>query len=234
VNAERAGDEAGPDVGFVLAWIERAAKAVARDKDRLTDLDRVIGDGDHGANLHRGFTAVLAALEAKPPQNPGAALVQVGTTLISSVGGASGPLYGTLFRRTGKALGEAETVSPQELAAALAAGLEGLRKLGGANVGDKTMVDVLTPAIDALNEALAQTPADDASAAGAFASAADAAEAAALATIPLRAHKGRASYLGERSEGHEDPGSASAALLWRALAETAAGTAPGTEEAPLG
>jgi dihydroxyacetone kinase-like protein len=230
VSAEHAGDEAGLDVGFLLAWIERAARAVERDKDRLTGLDRVIGDGDHGANLHRGFTAVLAALAAKPPGNPGAALVQVGMTLISSVGGASGPLYGTLFRRTGKALGEAEKVSPQELAAALGAGLEGVRKLGGASVGDKTMVDVLTPAIDALNEA----PAGGASAASAFESAADAAEAAALATIPLRARKGRASYLGERSEGHEDPGSASAALLVRALAETAAGTATGNEAAPLG
>ena len=221
MSAEHAGDEAGLDVGFLLAWIERAAGAVARDRDRLTDLDAAIGDGDHGANLHRGFTAVLAALEAKPPQTPGAALVQVGMTLISSVGGASGPLYGTFFRRTGKALGDAETVSPQELAAAFAAGLEGLQKLGGASVGDKTMVDVLTPTIDTLNSALA----DGASTADAFERAAATAEAAAKATIPLRAHKGRASYLAERSEGHEDPGSASAALLWRALAETAADAA---------
>ena len=224
MSAEHAGDEAGLDVGFLLAWIERVARAVERDKDRLTDLDSAIGDGDHGANLHRGFTAVLAAQRAKPPQTPGAALVQVGSTLISSVGGASGPLYGTLFRRTGKALGEAETVSPKELAAALAAGLEGLQKLGGASVGDKTMVDVLTPAVEALNEALDEAPGGEASAASAFESAADAAEAAALATIPLRARKGRASYLGERSEGHEDPGSASSALLWRALADTAART----------
>ena len=245
MSAEHAGDAAGLDVGFLLAWIERAARAIERDKDRLTGLDRVIGDGDHGSNLNRGFTAVLAALEAKPPQYPGAVLVQVGTTLISSVGGASGPLYGTLFRRTGKALGEAETVSPKDLAAALAAGLEAVRKLGGASVGDKTMVDVLTPAIDALNEALAteaaQGPADDAStarnvsAAPAFESAADAAEAAVRATIPLRARKGRASYLGERSEGHEDPGAASSALLWRALADTAAEAAAGTRaDGPLG
>jgi phosphoenolpyruvate---glycerone phosphotransferase subunit DhaL len=159
---------------------------------------------------------VRAALEVKPPRTPGAALVQVGTTLISSVGGASGPLYGTLFRRMGKALGEAEKVGPQDLAAAFAAGLEGLRKLGGASVGDKTLVDVLAPAIEALNEALA----DGASAERAFDIAADAAEEAAQATIPLRARKGRASYLGERSEGHEDPGAASCALLWRALADT--------------
>ena len=221
MSAEHAGDEAGFDVGVLVAWIDRAAGAVARNKERLTDLDAAIGDGDHGTNLHRGFTAVRAALEAKPPQYPGAVLVQVGTTLISSVGGASGPLYGTLFRRMGKALGEAEKVSPQDLAAAFAAGLEGLQKLGGASVGDKTMVDVLTPTIDTLNAALA----DGASTADAFQRAADTAEAAAKATIPLRAHKGRASYLAERSEGHEDPGSASAALLWRALAETAADAA---------
>jgi len=127
-------------------------------------------------------------------------------------------LYGTVFRRTGKALGEAAKVSPQEFGAAFEAGLEAVRKLGGASVGDKTMVDVLTPTIEAFTSALA----DEASAGQAFARAADVAEAAALATIPLRARKGRASYLGERSEGHEDPGAASAALLWRALAETAA------------
>ena len=224
MSAEHAGDEAGFDVGVLLAWIDRAADAVERDKDRLTDLDAAIGDGDHGTNLNRGFTAVRATLAAKPPQYPGAALVQVGSTLISSVGGASGPLYGTLFRRMGKALGEAEKVGPQNLAAAFAAGLEGLRKLGGASVGDKTMVDVLTPAIAALDGALA----DGASAAHAFEIAADAAEAAARATIPLRARKGRASYLGERSEGHEDPGGASCALLWRALADTLAGDGAAT------
>jgi dihydroxyacetone kinase-like protein len=214
-----AGDEAGLDVDFVVAWIGRAADAVAADRDRLTRLDAAIGDGDHGTNLHRGFTAVRAAFEAKPPQTPGAALVQVGMTLISSVGGASGPLYGTVFRRTGKALGDAEKVSTSDLAAALAQGLAGVQKLGGANVGDKTMVDVFVPAIETLNARLA----DDASGEAALAAAADAAQAATRATIPLRARKGRASYLGERSEGHEDPGAASAALLWRALADTAAG-----------
>ena len=218
MSGERIGDEAGLDVVFVLAWIDRTALKVAANKDRLTDLDSAIGDGDHGTNLNRGFTAVRAALEAKPPLSPGAALVSVGATLISTVGGASGPLYGTFFRRTGKALGESEKVSAQELAEALAAGLEGLKKLGGANLGDKTMVDVLTPATEALTGALA----DGASAGHAFDAAAEAAEAAALATIPVRARKGRASYLGERSEGHEDPGAASAALLIRALAEAEA------------
>jgi dihydroxyacetone kinase-like protein len=220
-EAHVAGDEAGLDVGFFMAWIDRAAEAVAAEKDRLTRLDSAIGDSDHGTNLHRGFTAARAALQAKPPQYPGAALVQVGMTLISSVGGASGPLYGTVFRRTGKALGEAEKVSARDLAGALADGLAGVRKLGGASVGDKTMVDVFTPAIDVFTARLA----DDASTADALEAAADAADAAALATIPLRARKGRASYLGERSEGHEDPGAASAALLWRALADTAPGGA---------
>jgi dihydroxyacetone kinase-like protein len=205
------------DVVFFRAWIDRTAAAVATEKDRLTALDAAIGDGDHGANLDRGLTAVRESLDAKPPASPGALLTQVGSTLISKVGGASGPLYGTVFRRLGKALGEAETVSVPELAAAFQAGLEGLTKLGGASVGDKTMVDVFAPAVDALRAAAA----DGASADEALGLAADVAEAGARETIPRRARKGRASYLGERSEGHEDPGAASAALLWRALARTA-------------
>ena len=213
------------DREFFLAWIERTAEAVAVGKDRLTRLDAAIGDSDHGTNLDRGFTAVRAALEAKRPQTPGAVLVTVGMTLISSVGGASGPLYGTVFRRTGKALGDAETVSAQDLAAALTDGLEAVRKLGGASVGDKTMVDVFAPAVEALTAGLAEDPSADGALTAAFEAAADVAESAARATIPLRARKGRASYLGERSEGHEDPGAASSALLWRALADTAAETA---------
>jgi dihydroxyacetone kinase-like protein len=233
------------DVAFFRAWIERAADAIAAEKNRLTALDAAIGDGDHGTNLNRGFTAVRAALAAKPPTAPGALLTQVGMTLISSVGGASGPLYGTVFRRIGKALTEAEraadpgtdaaadgeagpdgaaaavtvtvAVSLTELAAAFQAGLEGLTRLGGAGVGDKTMVDAFAPAVDALRAAAdegAPTP-------EALGLAADVAEAGARETIPWRARKGRASYLGERSEGHEDPGAASAALIWRALAQTA-------------
>lgn len=205
------------DLRFFHAWIDRAADSVAAQRERLTALDAAIGDGDHGANLHRGFMAVRAALEAKPPASPGALLSQVGSTLISSVGGASGPLYGTVFRRLGKALGDAETVGVPDLAAAFEAGLEGLTKLGGASLGDKTMVDAFAPAVDALRAAAA----DGASPGAAFNQAADVAEAGARATIPRRARKGRASYLGERSEGHEDPGAASAALLWRALAQSA-------------
>ena len=205
------------DVEFFLGWIGRSAAAVAAEKDWLTELDAAIGDGDHGTNLSRGLTAVRTALEAQPPATPGAALTQVGMTLISTVGGASGPLYGTFFRRTGRALGDAASVDPAELAEAFQAGLDGLTKLGGAVLGDKTMVDVLIPAIDTLRTAAA----DGASAAEALSRAADVAEAEALETIPRRARKGRASYLGERSEGHEDPGAASAALLWRTLAQTA-------------
>ena len=205
------------DAGFFLGWISRAAGAVAAEKDRLTTLDAAIGDGDHGTNLSRGLTSVQAALEAEPPATPGATLTRVGMTLISSVGGASGPLYGTFFRRTGRALGEAESVDAAELAEAFQAGLDGLTKLGGAQPGDKTMVDVIAPAIDALRAAAA----DGTSTAEALARAADVAESGARETIPWRARKGRASYLGERSEGHEDPGAASAALLWRTLAQTA-------------
>lgn len=208
---------AAMDVGFFHSWIERAADAVAADKDRLTALDAAIGDGDHGANLDRGFAAVRQALAANPPETPGALLTRVGTTLISSVGGASGPLYGTVFRRMGKALGDAPAVGLGELAGAFEAGLEGLAKLGGASLGDKTMVDVFAPAVEALRAAAA----DGASVETALAQAADVAEAGARATIPRRARKGRASYLGERSEGHEDPGAASAALIWRALARGA-------------
>lgn len=207
------------DTGFFRDWIDLVAASVEAEKDRLTELDRVIGDGDHGTNLHRGFTAVRAALEAKQPETPGALAVLVGMTLISSVGGASGPLYGTVFRRMGKALGDsAPSVSVEALTAAFEAGVEGLRKLGGADEGDKTMVDAFVPALAALQAAVAR----DSSPTDALALAADAAEAGALATVPIRARKGRASYLAERSEGHQDPGAASTALIWRALADAAA------------
>jgi dihydroxyacetone kinase-like protein len=206
------------DLDFFLGWIGRAAEAVAAEKERLTALDAAIGDGDHGTNLSRGLTAVRAALDADPPATPGAALTRVGMTLISSVGGASGPLYGTYFRRTGRALGESASVDAAGLAEAFQAGLDGLVKLGGAAPGDKTMVDVIAPAIEALRAAAAE----GSSPAEALSAAADVAEQGARATIPWRARKGRASYLGERSEGHEDPGAASSALLWRTLAQTAA------------
>ncbi|WP_030644209.1 MULTISPECIES: dihydroxyacetone kinase subunit DhaL [Streptomyces] len=195
------------DAEFFRRWMATAAAAVSREAERLTALDSAIGDADHGSNLQRGFTAVTAVLEKEAPDTPGAVLTLAGRQLISTVGGASGPLYGTLLRRTGKALGDAAEVGEEELAAALRAGVEGVMTLGGAAPGDKTMIDALVPAVDALGTG--------------FGAARAAAEEGARATIPLQARKGRASYLGERSIGHQDPGATSSALLIAALAETA-------------
>ncbi|MEU7052032.1 dihydroxyacetone kinase subunit DhaL [Streptomyces eurythermus] len=198
------------DADFFRRWMTTAAASVDREAERLTALDSAIGDADHGSNLRRGFTAVATALEKETPGTPGGVLILAGRQLISTVGGASGPLYGTLLRRAGKALGDAAEVGEEELAAALRAGVEGVMTLGGAAPGDKTMIDALMPAVDALGTG--------------FAAARAAAEEGAAATIPLRARKGRASYLGERSVGHQDPGATSSALLIAALAETAEAT----------
>lgn len=183
------------------------AALVDREAERLTELDSAIGDADHGSNLQRGFAAVVKSLDAEPPATPGAVLTTAGRQLISTVGGASGPLYGTLLRRTGKTLGDADEVSAEELRAALRAGVDAVAQLGGAAVGDKTMLDALDPGVTALSTS--------------FAAAAEAAEQGAVATVPLVAKKGRASYLGERSAGHQDPGATSSALLFAALAEVA-------------
>ncbi|MGW8778146.1 dihydroxyacetone kinase subunit DhaL [Streptomyces sp. NPDC055796] len=195
------------DAEFFLRWMTVAGDAVEREADRLTELDSPIGDADHGSNLLRGFTAVRAALAADPAASPGAVLVLAGRTLISTVGGASGPLYGTLLRRTGKELGEAAEVSDEDLRKALYAGVGAVAQLGGAAPGDKTMLDALVPGVTALS--------------GSYRAAADAAEHGARATVPMQARKGRASYLGERSIGHQDPGATSAALLLGALADVA-------------
>ncbi|MFD4693839.1 dihydroxyacetone kinase subunit DhaL [Streptomyces sp. NPDC058463] len=195
------------DTDFFLRWMAATAAAVRREASRLTDLDAAIGDADHGSNMERGFNAVTAVLEKDPPATPGGVLTLVGRQLISTVGGASGPLYGTLLRRTGKALGETPEVTPGQLAEAFGAGVAAVAQLGGAQAGDKTMLDALLPAVEALGVS--------------FAAARDAAQAGALATVPLQARKGRASYLGERSIGHQDPGATSSALLVAALAEAA-------------
>jgi dihydroxyacetone kinase-like protein len=200
------------DTTFFGDWIRGAARLIHEHRAHLTRLDAVIGDADHGANLDRGFTAIVQALAETPADGPGELLTMAGTTLIRRVGGASGPLYGTFFRQAGKALGDAATVSPGDLVTALEAGLAGVQKLGGAQPGDKTMVDALTPAIEALARVR-----DGVSWHDALSEAADASERGAQATVPLQARKGRASYLGERSIGHEDPGAASSALLFRAL-----------------
>ncbi|MCG5212565.1 dihydroxyacetone kinase subunit DhaL [Streptosporangium sp. KLBMP 9127] len=201
------------DTPFFTAWFEEITDVVAVQREHLTELDAAIGDADHGANLDRGFKAVREALAAKPPASPGAALVLAGSTLIRKVGGASGPLYGTAFREMGKAVGDAPEVSPELLAEALAAALAGVQKLGSAEEGDKTMVDALAPAVRAFSQAVRDG--GDAPEA-----AARAALEGAAATIPLTARKGRASYLGPRSAGHEDPGAASTALILEALRAT--------------
>jgi dihydroxyacetone kinase-like protein len=204
------------DIDLARAWVQAIAAAVGRHKDHLTQLDSAIGDADHGVNMHRGFSAVTTALDGIEPDTVGALLVKAGTTLISSVGGASGPLYGGAFRAIGKTLHVPEATA-QELATALAAGLDSIQKLGAASAGDKTMIDAYTPALAAFQRQ-ADTGAELAAAARA---AADAAEEGMRATTPLQARKGRASYLGARSIGHPDPGAASTALIFRALAETA-------------
>ncbi|MET9680466.1 dihydroxyacetone kinase subunit DhaL [Streptomyces coeruleorubidus] len=195
------------DADFFRRWMTVTAASVDREAERLTALDSPIGDADHGSNLRRGFTAVTAALEKEAPGTPGGVLTLAGRQLISTVGGASGPLYGTLLRRTGKALGDAAEVSAEQLAEALRAGVDAVMTLGGAAPGDKTMIDALVPAVEALGDS--------------FAAARTAAEEGAVATTPLQARKGRASYLGERSIGHQDPGATSAALLVAGLAEAA-------------
>ncbi|MFJ2829724.1 dihydroxyacetone kinase subunit DhaL [Streptomyces sp. NPDC087263] len=193
------------DADFFRRWMTATAASVDREAERLTALDSPIGDADHGSNLRRGFTAVVATLEKEAPQTPGAVLTLAGRQLISTVGGASGPLYGTLLRRTGKALGDAAEVTEEQFAEALRTGVDAVMTLGGAAPGDKTMIDALVPAVDALPES--------------FAAAKAAADEGAAATIPLQARKGRASYLGERSIGHQDPGATSSALLIAALEE---------------
>ncbi|MDN3357140.1 dihydroxyacetone kinase subunit DhaL [Actinomadura sp. DC4] len=193
-------------------WIACFSALVTADAERLTRLDSAIGDGDHGSNLDRGLRAAVSALEGADLP-PGKVLMTAGRTLVSKTGGASGPLYGTVLRRAGKALGDASEVDAPGLGAALRAALEGVQELGKAVEGDKTMVDALAPAVAAYEAAAGDGLAAAASAA------LDAASKGAEATVPLQARKGRASYLGPRSVGHLDPGAASTVLLFRALAE---------------
>jgi dihydroxyacetone kinase-like protein len=205
---------------LVTLWMSEIAGAVGEQKDYLTQLDAAIGDGDHGVNMDRGFGAVQAALAGQEGDvPPGQLLILAGKTLISTVGGASGPLWGSAFRRAGRALGSSPSFGAEELLTALDAALAGITELGAAVPGDKTMVDALTPAIEALRSALAGGE----PLAGALERASVAAEDGARATVPLQARKGRASYLGERSIGHQDPGATSAALVVRALQRAVAG-----------
>jgi dihydroxyacetone kinase-like protein len=199
----------------VIAWIDEASAAIAAEADHLTQLDAAIGDGDHGVNLDRGFRAVREAIASGGGEHlpPGRQLILAGKTLVSTVGGASGPLWGTALRRAGRALGEAPELDGARLADMLDAALAGVVELGAAESGDKTMVDALRPAVVALRAAVER----GAPLAEALEAAADAAAAGARATVPMQARKGRASYLGERSIGHEDPGAASTALIVAAL-----------------
>jgi dihydroxyacetone kinase-like protein len=195
------------------AWIRGFAALVAENKEELTALDAAIGDADHGINMDRGLRAFLAALEGHHSRSPPAALFKkVGMTLVSSVGGASGPLYGTFFLRVGTACGDVDSLDPEGFAKALRAGLEGIVARGKAEAGDKTMYDALAPAVDALDQALAT----GGGLAAGLSAAATAAGQGRDATTPMLARKGRASYLGERSVGHQDPGATSSALLIRA------------------
>jgi len=195
-------------------WIARFGAAVTEKRDWLTELDSAIGDADHGANMTRGMSAVAEKLSGGTPATADELLKSVGMTLVSSVGGASGPLYGTFFLRTGMTAGAVTELDAVGLAAALRAGFEGVVARGKAEAGDKTMFDAMSPAVDALDAAIAGG--------GDLVEASKAAAVAAAngrdATLPLVARKGRASYLGERSAGHLDPGAASTALLFETLA----------------
>jgi dihydroxyacetone kinase-like protein len=216
-------------IDVIDAWLRLAAERIHEQAPALTALDQAIGDGDHGTNMDRGFGAICALLDAGRPDGDddqavaAARLRTAGRALISTVGGAAGPLYGTALMRAGGAVAAAppETGGGAMGVAALDAAIAGIRQLGKATTGEKTMLDALEPAVEAGRAAVA-AEADGAAIAAAMA---DAAEAGAAATIPMLATKGRASYLGERSVGHQDPGATSAALLLRALADAAAAVA---------
>jgi len=198
----------------ILTWIRTFAETVAVNRTYLTELDSAIGDADHGFNMDRGMQAVVGKIDGIETRDIGGCLKTAGSTLVSTVGGASGPLYGMFFMQMGGATAGKETLSLGEFATAFAAGIGGVERIGKASPGDKTMLEALLPARDALLAA-----ADNAAAVGpALQLAADAAEAGMLATIPLVARKGRASYLGERSAGHQDPGATSSFFLVRSAA----------------
>jgi dihydroxyacetone kinase-like protein len=206
------------DVATATDWLRRFAERIADEKEWLTGLDSAIGDGDHGINMDRGMSAVATEL-GNPPADLATLFKRTGMKLVSSVGGASGPLYGTFFLRFGTAAGDVTSLDGTGLAQALRAGCDGVVARGKAELGEKTMLDALLPAADALEAAIGEgeAPAD------ALEAAADAARTGREATIPMLATKGRASYLGERSIGHLDPGAASSTLLLETLADAMGG-----------
>lgn len=204
------------DTAWVVRWIRRSAEVLAAERAALNTLDRDIGDGDHGENMDRGFQAVLPKLDGLAADaNPSAVLKLLATTLISTVGGAAGPLYGTAFLKAAGATAAADTLDVAALVALLAAARDGIVLRGKAGAGDKTMIDAWTPAVDAAQSAQSA----GASAPAVLTAAADAAARGAQDTEPLVARKGRASYLGERVIGHRDPGAQSTSLLLRAAAD---------------
>jgi dihydroxyacetone kinase-like protein len=194
-------------------WLQGAAVALHEQRDSLMQCDAEIGDADHGANMDRGFAAVAEQLDTFENPYPREVLATAGSTLVATVGGASGPLWGTAFRRAGRVLGDVEEFGPMDLANALDAALSGVVELGGANVGDKTMVDALAPAVKTLRVRLQHGD----SLVEAAAAARAAAEEGAKLTASLRARKGRASYVGDRSIGHQDPGATSTVIIFAAL-----------------
>ena len=205
------------DGAFVARWVGDVAREIRANRDYLTQLDAAIGDADHGVNMDRGFAAAVAKVDEDARRPPGALLEVVGTTLVLSVGGAAGPLYGSAIRQMGRALDVSESFDAEDLLVSFRAALEEIQRLGAAQLGDKTIVDALVPAIDAFERAL-RSGEDLVDAAG---RARAAAEDGMRATVPLQARKGRASYLGPRSVGHQDPGATSTALLFTALERTA-------------
>jgi phosphoenolpyruvate---glycerone phosphotransferase subunit DhaL len=209
------------DATTITSWMREIETSVRAEKDHLVQLDSAIGDADHGTNMTRGFEAVVQALAADTGSPPGKLLILAGRTLVSTVGGASGPLWGSALRSGGRVLGDHPSFDGPQLVDVLGAALASVKDLGTASLGDKTMVDALEPAVDALRERIAAG--DDLS--KALDQAAAAAEAGMRATIPLQARKGRASYLGERSVGHQDPGATSTALILRALQRAVAAPA---------
>jgi dihydroxyacetone kinase-like protein len=200
----------------VLAWVKAYASTIAENREHLTRLDSAIGDADHGINMHRGMSAALTKLDGLEDGDVGTLLKTVGMALISTVGGAGGPLYGTLFLQMGTATTGKNELEPEDWRAALEAALAGVQMRGKAEPGDKTMVDALLPGKDALEQALSE----GADFADALRRSATAAEDGMRATVPLVARKGRASYLGERSAGHQDPGATSSYLLLKTAADT--------------
>ena len=197
----------------IIAWLDNTAAVLRQNKDYLTDLDSAIGDADHGINMDRGFQSVIQKMPGWAEADIGGILKSVGMTLMSSVGGASGPLYGTFFLRSGTAVASRQELADGDLLKMLSAGVEGILQRGRPALGDKTMYDALSPAVEALSLSLGNG--DDA--VTALGKAVRAAEAGMQATIPMQARKGRASYLGERSIGHQDPGATSSYLILKAL-----------------